>query len=195
MKHLILALFFLIILCSFQRRAVVRNIEEGKQPVHKKAHSMKDSIDAIVNKYVQKGIPGIQVAIQNPEGWMISNGGYSNVEKKLSMENAKTSWLFSITKTYSAVLALRLQEKKLLKLDEPIKTYLPVEIYTRIPKSSEINVRMLLNHSSGIANFTESPAFFQLQLERPSIQPTRQEILEMIYDKPLLFDPSTDFQY
>ncbi len=57
----------------------------------------------------------------------------------------------SLSKTFTAVLALRLHEEKILSLDEPVSRYLPgVVIERRELRSAPVTVRHLLSHTSGI---------------------------------------------
>ncbi|HQU59318.1 MAG TPA: serine hydrolase domain-containing protein [Saprospiraceae bacterium] len=158
-------------------------------------HPLRDSIDAIVGKYVEKGLPGVQVAVKNADGWYISNGGYASLEAQSPMQYGQVSWYFSITKIYTAALILKQWESERINLDAPIRQYLPVEVANGIEGSGSVTVRMLLSHTSGIVNVTELPAFQLWQLNRPLEQPTVQDRLEMVYGKPLMFNPGTDFFY
>jgi CubicO group peptidase (beta-lactamase class C family) len=73
--------------------------------------------------------------------------GYADIKTgKKSGENM-TYHIFSITKTFTALAALQLLQKKLLDLDQPAALYLP-----EFPYSAEITIRHLLSHTSGIPN-------------------------------------------
>ncbi len=61
----------------------------------------------------------------------------------------------SITKNFMAALTLQLVEEDSLSLTDSIGTWLPQ--YPNI--NGRITIRQLLNHSSGIYNFTDNPAF------------------------------------
>ncbi len=158
-------------------------------------HPMKDSLEAIIAEYVNLGIPGVQVAVKNADGWYITNGGYARVEDQSPLSPGQVSWYFSLTKMYTASLVMKQKESDQLRLDAPIAAYLPKAIAEGISGSKQVTVRMLLNHTSGIVNHTESPAFQLLQLNNPLKQPSAQECVEMIYGKPLMFEPGTDFFY
>jgi D-alanyl-D-alanine carboxypeptidase len=159
------------------------------------AHPMTDSLQAIIDRYIAKGIPGIQVAVKNKSGWVFTSGGVSSLETKSSLPPCATSWIFSITKTYTAVLVLKENEKSTIDLDKPIAQYLPQEMAAHLRGSAEITVRMLLHHTSGLVDHTTVPEFLERQFTDPAHQPTMQEDIEMIYDKDLLFAPGSDFMY
>lgn len=55
----------------------------------------------------------------------------------------------SITKVYTALAVVRLVQKGKLNLDDPVVKYLP-NFKTSDPRSDQITVKMLLNHSSGL---------------------------------------------
>jgi CubicO group peptidase (beta-lactamase class C family) len=57
----------------------------------------------------------------------------------------------SLSKTFTAVLALRLQEEKILSLDDPVRKYLPRVVIERPElRSDPVTIRHLLAHTSGI---------------------------------------------
>lgn len=158
-------------------------------------HPMRDSVRAIIDKYVADGLPGVQVAVKNADGWYLAGGGFAKVEDGSPISNGMVGWYFSLTKTYTAALVMHQWERERLNLDAPIVRYLPAQVGKGITGSDQITVRQLLNHSSGIVNVTELPAFQLGQLNHPLEQPSVTERLEMVYCKPLLFAPGTDFSY
>ena len=56
----------------------------------------------------------------------------------------------SNTKTFTAVVVLQLVQEGKLELDAPVERYLP----GRVPAGDQITIRMLLNHTSGLPNYT-----------------------------------------
>ncbi|MFF0700205.1 serine hydrolase domain-containing protein [Streptomyces tendae] len=56
----------------------------------------------------------------------------------------------SVTKVFTASLAMTLVDEGLLELDAPVRTYLPDFRLANPERSAAITVRMLLNHSSGL---------------------------------------------
>src|SRR5690606_36165530 len=82
-----------------------------------------------------------------------------------------------------------------INLDEKIGAYLDSEALKYIEGHEKISVRMLLNHTSGIDNVTELPAFKIEQFNNPLQQPSLMKKIKMMDGRPLLFEPSTDFFY
>jgi len=69
----------------------------------------------------------------------------------------------SVTKLYTATVVMRLEERGLLALDDPIAKHLPpalitgIAIYRGVDQSGRITIRDLLAHRSGIADYYDSP--------------------------------------
>ncbi len=158
-------------------------------------HPMKDSLQWLVNKYVSDGIPGLQVAVRNTQGFYVASGGYANTEQQRAWEPCTPSLLFSITKTYTAALIMKYRDKGLIDLNKPITAYLDAAVASCVQRAGDITVRMLLNHSTGIVNIIEQPEFLAIQFNDPFHQPSVAQLLQMIQGKPLLFEPGSDFSY
>ena len=99
-------------------------------------------------------IKGASAAVLMP-GQGIWKGAYGESH---SGQPITTDMLFGIgsnTKTYVSTLLLKLQEDGLLSLDDTIGTWIQA-----VPNvNGQVTVRQLLNHSSGIYNFTNHPGF------------------------------------
>lgn len=158
-------------------------------------HPMKDSLQFIIDKYVAKGLPGVQVAVKNASGVYIASSGFAKLETRTSFKPGTPSWLFSITKMYTAALVMKLKERGLIDLDKRITDYPVIDIEKNISRANEVTVRMLLNHSSGIPDFTELPEYMVGQFNDPLHQPSIPTRLEMLKGKPLQFEPGSDFSY
>jgi len=158
-------------------------------------HPMKDSLQFIINKYVSQGIPGVQVAVKNASGLFIANGGYTKLEDQSAFKYNTPSWLFSITKVYTAALVMKMKERGLIDLDSKITHFGISEIQNNIDGADQVTVRMLLNHSSGIVDLTGLPEFMVGQFNDPLHQPSIQQRMEMLKGKPLMFTPGSDFSY
>ena len=77
--------------------------------------------------------------------------GIRNSENKEKMAADDLFEIGGITKSFTAVTLLLLQEEEKIELDQTIDKWFP-----KLAKSDKITVRMLLNHSSGIKEITGS---------------------------------------
>jgi len=101
----------------------------------------------------------------------------------------------SITKAFTAVLILQLVEQGKLELNKPFKTYLP-EYPDKV--SLKVTTNQLLNHTSGIVlidtvSSVENAMKYGLGIFQ--VPHTSDQILRSFWDKPLVNEPSTKFNY
>ncbi|XFE73912.1 serine hydrolase domain-containing protein [Algoriphagus halophilus] len=66
----------------------------------------------------------------------------------------------SISKLYDAVAIAKLAHAQRLSLDQSIAEYFP-EYADRIEHADQITLRMLVQHRSGIPNYTNHPGFWE----------------------------------
>ena len=95
----------------------------------------------------------------------------------------------SNTKLFTGVLILKLEENNLLDIDDSLHSYLPT--YNNI--DSNITIRQLLNHTSGLYDVTSVPGYPDSILNNPNRVYTPHELLT--WAEPPLFAPGTDWNY
>lgn len=95
----------------------------------------------------------------------------------------------SNTKLFTGVLLLKLSESNLLQLDDPIHEYLPPLNHV----DSNITIRQLLNHTSGLADVTGVPGYSDSILSNPNRIFSPNEVIRWI--GPPSFAPGTGFEY
>lgn len=119
---------------------------------------------------------------------LFSNGyGFANVEHNVPNTPDTKFRLGSLTKQFTAVAVLQLEEQGKLKVTAPACNYLPNCPATWRP----ITIHQLLTHTSGLFNFTNDPEY-----PRTAMLPSPPaKTLEKIRDKPLRFDPGTRYEY
>ncbi len=92
--------------------------------------------------------PGIQYLIVNPDSTIFEfNGGLSNLENKTTLTSATTFNAFSVTKTFTALAILQLEQEGKLNIDDPIAKYLDY-----FPYKTYFTIHQALNHTSGLPN-------------------------------------------
>ncbi len=151
---------------------------------------LPDTVEAQVEKAIDLGFDGIVVYVDragsSPElyaaGW----------KDRVSQEPANPEALFkiaSISKLYIAVAAAKLVGSGRLLLDDTLADHLPA-LVGRIENSEYITVRMLLQHRSGIPNFTNASGF--PWFDTPS---ELDEYLAYGLDRPADFAPDSRYRY
>ncbi len=92
----------------------------------------------------------------------------------------------SVTKQFTAVCILQLAEQGKLALDDKLSKYI-----ANYPKGDSITIHMLLNHTSGIKNYTELAEFWP-----KSVLPlSTDSMIALFKNKPLDFSPGTKWNY
>lgn len=138
-------------------------------------------------------VPAVVAAMRLPDG-SVWRGAKGTVEVGRGMPPATTStpWVIgSITKTFVAALALQLQDEGRLSLDDPIATWIDWR------RDHRITLRMLLDHTSGVADYFWHPRYERLVFKRPTWHWTVDEILALAADrKPAFyFKPGAGYFY
>lgn len=149
----------------------------------------KLTIDAFLNEEYPNDGPGAAVLIAK-EGEVIYKKafGLANVKKKKPLDTDMIFQIGSTTKQFTSAAVLQLVEQNKVSLDDEIQKY--VEYYP--PKEYEVTIEHLLSQTSGIPNFfdVDEDEFHLLSQEH-----TPQQLIDYYADKPLLFEPGTQFQY
>ncbi|PPS75617.1 MULTISPECIES: serine hydrolase domain-containing protein [Streptomyces] len=116
------------------------------------------------------------------DGTTVWTGARSSVEGHAPDENVQYR-IGSITKTFTAVLVLRLRDEGALALGDPLEKHLPG---TGV---GEVTVAELIAHTGGLAAETPGPWW-----ER-SPGSLRPELADVLGDRPLLTPPGRRFHY
>jgi len=140
---------------------------------------------------MEGGPPGVIAVVQRGEKRQVHAFGVRNLKSDLPMRVDARMRLASTSKAFSGAVALSLVSKGALSLDDTIGELLP-----DLPDAwSEITLRQLLSHTSGLPNFTEEPEFLAALGASPEEAPPPRELLTYVEDDPLNFEPGTQYEY
>jgi len=114
--------------------------------------------------------------------------GWKNRENKIPADPKALFKIASISKLYVAVATAKLVNDKRLSLDKTLADYFP-ELVGRIENADKITLRLMVQHRSGIPNFTNHPGFW----ENPP--KSNEESLDLVLDKPADFVPDRRYSY
>ena len=150
--------------------------------------SLTLSIDSIMNANYLPNEPGAAMIITKGGKEIYAKGfGMANLELEVPMSSEMIFRLASITKQFTAVSILMLEERGKLNVKDEIRQHLSE--YPTYDKS--ITIENLLTHTSGIPDFTSFPNI----LETEQTKLTTSEILNLFKNKPLEFDPGERYSY
>lgn len=151
---------------------------------------LPDTVQEQVNDAVGLGIDGIIVYADRPGGPpAIYTAGYNDRDKQTPARADALFKIASISKLYIAVAAAKLASSGRLPLDQTLAGYLP-DLQGRIENAEKITLKMMLQHRSGIPNFSDDPDF-----PWPNPPRTDRETLAYALDKPADFAPDADYAY
>lgn len=159
------------------------------------SHPKATRYQAVLDEYVRQGMPGIALLIRDQYGEWFGAAGKADIENGVSMRTCTVSKAASITKTFVATLALLLVEEGLIGLDDPLEKWLPAEVVSKVNNVRGSTVRMLLNHTTGIADVIEDSGFYLSVLNNPPRKWKPEELITFAYGDPALFPVGTDVEY
>ncbi len=97
----------------------------------------------------------------------------------------------SISKLFTSIALMQLNEAGKVRLDDPITNYLPWATFEPAANSGPVTLRGLLTHSSGIPRESEFPYWTGPDF----VFPTREEIRAKVATQSALYPAGTYFQY
>ena len=150
---------------------------------------LPDSIQQQVDAATDYGFEGIIVCVDQAQNEpQFYTAGYHNRAQKIPARPDALFKIASVGKLYDAVAITKLVNDDQLDLNETLANYFP-ELANRIENADEITLKMLVQHRSGIPNYTNVPNFWMNPPE------TNQETLELVLDQPANFSPGEDYEY
>ncbi|MFM1878933.1 MAG: hypothetical protein RLZZ241_1799 [Bacteroidota bacterium] len=151
---------------------------------------LPDTVQEQVNLAPKYNLDGIVVYVaqgNEPPQWYTA--GWKDRDKKILADSKAYFKIASISKLYIAAAVAKLIAKGTLHPDSNLATYLP-ELKDRIANSTSITLRMLVQHRSGIPNFTDQDTY-----PWDSPPKTNTATLDYVLDKDADFEPDTDYAY
>jgi D-alanyl-D-alanine carboxypeptidase len=143
--------------------------------------------DAAHSVLTETGVPSASVAVvKDGRIAYIQAYGDAILDPKTAARPEMRYSIGSISKQFTAVAMLLLQEQGKLSLDDKVAKYLP-----DLTRAGKVSLRQLLSHTSGYQDYWPQDYVMPMMLE-PT---TAQHILDFWGHKPLDFDPGTKWQY
>lgn len=153
-----------------------------------KAQDLSRKIDSLIQSEFKD--------INEPGGvFLISKKGKPVYEKAFGMANLEldaklnTNSVFqigSMTKQFTAIGILILEEQGKLKVSDPISKYIP-----SYPNGDKITIHHLLTHTSGIKDFTKMKALQDIAQK----EMTPEKMVDFFKNEPADFAPGEKFEY
>jgi len=150
---------------------------------------LPNTIQGQLDEAIDHGFEGMIVYVDQagqPPAYFTA--GWHNREAEIPAKPHALFKIASISKLYDAVAVAKLVHDGRLALDKTIADYLP-DLVGRIEHADQITLRLMIQHRSGIPNFTDAPDFWAAPTG------SYEESLALILDKPANFEPGEDYEY
>lgn len=153
--------------------------------------------DAQVLKGLEKlvaapgGPPGVIATLYRDGKLTTLSTGRADVTKKAAPRATDHMRIASVAKAFSGAVALNLVRSGQLSLDDAIEAVLPT-----LPKAwGKVTLRELLNHTSGLPDYTKSEAFEKQAGTKPRAYVSPTTVISWVEKEPLNFKPDTKYEY
>jgi D-alanyl-D-alanine carboxypeptidase len=165
--------------------------ERAPGPEAEACAAITEELQAALDASVKaQRLPGATAAVDAGGCHHRIASGVSDLVTKSAMPADALFRIGSITKTFVATAMLSLHAEGKLSLDAPVSTYV-----SGVPSGDRITVRQILNHTSGIYNYTDSLELWDDVAKNPDRVWRPEELIAVAAKKPLSFRPGQRWEY
>lgn len=151
------------------------------------AQDIEQKVDEYIEAHIKNStFSGSILVAQNGKVLLSKGYGMANIEHDVPNTPETKFRLGSVTKQFTAMAIMQLQEKGLLSVDDRLSKFIP-----DYPNGDRIYIHHLLTHTSGIPNITDLPELENIKTLNLPVEKT----IEVFKHKPLEFRPGEKFQY
>ncbi len=152
------------------------------------AQMLDQQVDDLLKEAYPSDGPGVSFLIAKDGKPIYQKAfGMADLELNIPMTPQNVFEIGSITKQFTAVAILMLEEQGKLKIEDDITTYIP----DYPTKGRKITIEQLLNHTSGIKSYTGMVNF--MTNSKIDFSPT--ELIDVFKNEPMDFEPGEQFRY
>ncbi len=156
--------------------------------------SVQETLDTLV---ADRKFPGATLGFVLPDGRrgaLVS--GVSNKTTGRAMQPGDRMLLGSIGKTYVAAVLLQLVAEGRVDLDKKVSNWFgDDEWFPRLPNATDITLRQLMNHTSGIPEYIFTPGFKAAIRAQPHKVWRPEELLSFLLDAEPVFPAGQGWSY
>jgi CubicO group peptidase (beta-lactamase class C family) len=152
------------------------------------AQTLNDKIDRLVYTELDDTTGPGAVFLVAHNGKVIYEKGFgkANIESGVAMNPQNVFQLGSITKQFTAVAIMILQEQGKLSVKDPVSKYI-----ADYPGGDKITIHQLLTHTSGIKDFTKMKSLGEIAQKNM----TPKMMIDFFKNEPVDFIPGEKFEY
>ncbi|MEM8527193.1 MAG: serine hydrolase domain-containing protein [Bacteroidota bacterium] len=163
-------------------------------PDESDVHPLKTEFEGFLNRIAEHS-PGTQIAIRTKDGKLWTGAaGYADLASRVPLENCNKLMVGSISKVFTGVLIMQLQEEGILSIEDKMSDWLEGELIDEIANAEQATIQNLLTHTSGIPDYLAVEQFVDAA-NTPNFKETQREKLEYIYGKKAEFELGERYSY
>ncbi|MFI6937703.1 serine hydrolase domain-containing protein [Streptomyces sp. NPDC050418] len=137
------------------------------------------------------GPPGAIAVLRDGRHQRVVRAGVADLQTGRPPHSDDHMRIASTAKAFSGAIALSLVEQRALRLDDTLGRRLP-----QLPRAwRAVTLRQLLNHTSGLPDYSQAPAFGAVLRADPHHRFDSRRLLDYVSDQPLHFKPGSRYQY
>ncbi|MGE7940353.1 serine hydrolase domain-containing protein [Bacillus paramycoides] len=160
---------------------------------HTNTQRDRNSVKQAMRDTLHLGFPGILAkASEGGKTWGYA-AGVANLSTKKPMKTDFRFRIASVTKTFTATVVLQLAGENRLNLDDSIEKWLPGVIQGNGYGAKQITIQQILNHTSGIAEYSRSKEADFFANTKKSF--TAEELVKIGLSLPPDFAPGKGWSY
>jgi D-alanyl-D-alanine carboxypeptidase len=150
---------------------------------------------------VKDGVPGVTATARTGHGVWSTTAGVGNIGTGKPRSADDRYRVGSITKTFVSTVLLQLEAEGRLSLDDKVEQWLPGVVRGNGHDGNGITLRRLLNHTSGIFNYTADDGFRRTFFEKDGFFEHRydtmspRQLVDIAMSHKPDFAPGTSWNY
>ncbi|MGW0707206.1 serine hydrolase domain-containing protein [Streptomyces sp. NPDC002643] len=167
----------------------------------RESQGSRPDLQEALQDVVDLGFAGVHMRVHDERGAWVGSAGVRKLGASAKPPTNGAFWVGSVTKTFTATLVLQLVAEGRIGLDAPVADRLP-----RLGLDPRITTRMLLQHTSGLFNYTGEyyddgtvvpgiPATGKEWVDNRFRSYRPEELVRLALSKPARFEPGTDWSY
>jgi len=151
------------------------------------APTLEERVDSYLRPLVELDLISGSVLIARDGKIEVAKGyGPANREHDVPCTAETRYRLASMTKSFTAMAIMILEERDLLSVQDTLDKYIP-----DYPDGDKIKLHHLLTHTSGVINYSALPDHYRVW----TMPHTVDEVIARFSDEPLRFEPGERFEY
>ncbi|RYL90977.1 serine hydrolase [Sporolactobacillus sp. THM19-2] len=160
--------------------------------------ALSDSQSAAIQELLDdacriSGVPGMSISILADDEVFYFSSGYADREKGLPASENTLYELASVSKAFTGMGILLLEEQGLLSMTDPVQKYLPwftLKYQGKPVDMQALTLNNFLHHTSGLTNGRHTQ-----NIPQGNTPDMLQKTLEMLVDAELAFPPGEQYNY